>query len=38
VGLGGLDAVKSSAKPIQENLFRAGEATDLGKMGSAAGQ
>jgi monoamine oxidase len=37
VGIGGLGAAKDLARPVQETLFFAGEATDLQQMGTVAG-
>jgi monoamine oxidase len=37
VGVGGLSASKSLAKPIEKTLFFAGEATDFNQMGTVAG-
>ncbi len=37
VGVGGMSAAESLAKPIDETLFFAGEATDFEQMGTVAG-
>jgi monoamine oxidase len=37
VGVGGLSASKSLAKPIEKTLFFAGEAADFNQMGTVAG-
>jgi monoamine oxidase len=37
VGVGGLSAVKALARPVQQILFFAGEATDSDEMGTVAG-
>jgi monoamine oxidase len=37
VGVGGMSAAKSLAKPIDTTLFFAGEATDFDQMGTVAG-
>jgi monoamine oxidase len=37
VSVGGMSAAKELAKPVQKTLFFAGEATDLGEMGTVAG-